>query len=301
MEGGMLLIGLMPVRNEDWVIGLSARVALLWCDALVVADHGSTDRSREILEALADEYGRDSVIIRDDRESEWREMEQRQMLLGTAREHGATHIAIIDADEVLTGNLLPSKSALNTIDTYLDLLSPGEMLQMPLCNLRGGIGHYHQNGIWGNRITTIAFSDTARLAQWIGDNFHAREPRGLNPIPYKPTVEGGVMHLWGASERRLRAKSAWYKLTERLRWPDKLVAQIDKMYSWAICGEPGHPSYGTPETWRYADVPAAWWAPYQSWLKYLDVDAEPWQEAECARIVRDNPGIERGLDLFGVI
>jgi hypothetical protein len=43
----MKLIGLMPVRGEDWILGLSARAALMWCDELVILLHSCTDRINE--------------------------------------------------------------------------------------------------------------------------------------------------------------------------------------------------------------------------------------------------------------
>ena len=102
------------------------------------------------------------------------------------------------------------------------------------------------------------------------------------------------MHLWGASERRLRAHHAHYKLSERLRWPGKSVADIDQMYSWSV--------YGPGEEWKrwtFALVPD-WWRTYSDLMAHLDVDAEPWEEAECQKILAGNPGIDSGLDLFGV-
>jgi hypothetical protein len=109
------------------------------------------------------------------------------------------------------------------------------------------------------------------------------------------------MHLWGASERRLLAKSALYKLIERLRWPDKPVAEIERMYSWAIKGEPGHCSFGTPATWQYTDVPESWWAPYHADCLRLDLDSQPWQEGEVRRLLdKHDAELAAGLDLFGV-
>ena len=66
------------------------------------------------------------------------------------------------------------------------------------------------------------------------------------------------MHLWGVSEKRLVAKHALYKLTERIRWPEKPVEEIDQMYSWAIHGAA---NYGTPATWQYAQVPESCGSP----------------------------------------
>ena len=33
----MKLVGIMPVRNEDWCLDLTARAALMWCDELVIS------------------------------------------------------------------------------------------------------------------------------------------------------------------------------------------------------------------------------------------------------------------------
>lgn len=301
----MKLIGLMPVRNEDWLLGLSARVALQWCDALVILLHACTDRSEEIAHDLAVEHP-DRLCIVARESAEWHEMKDRQALLEIARSHeiGATHIAMIDADEVLTANFTPNLTAGCEIRSYIQGLAPGQMLELPGYNLRGSLDRYHSNGIWGNRWFSLAFKDTP-AAHWGGDRFHSRAPAGVKWQTWRPIQqgEGGVMHLWGASERRLRAKSALYKVTERLRWPDKPVAEIDKMYSWAIKGEPGHPSFGTPETWTYAQVPRAW-TEFECSLRgwRIDAEGEPWQEAEVRRLVAEH-GREHfaGLDLFGLL
>ena len=104
------------------------------------------------------------------------------------------------------------------------------------------------------------------------------------------------MHLWGITDRRLRAKHALYKVTERLRWPEKPVERIDEMYSWAFTGQkPPEPS-----NWLFADVPAEWWEPYRNLIDtHLDVDAEPWQESEVRRLVeKHGKATFAGLNLF---
>ncbi len=291
----MKLVGLMPVRNEAWCLGLSARVALMWCDELVILDHASTDGTHGIITHLQDEYpGRVAVLL--DTDPTWAEMVQRQWMLECARENGATHLAICDADEILTGNLPQLMGCIQTMPR-------GHILQLPGYNLRDSLTRYHSNGIWGNRLFSVAFADDPRLG-WSGDKFHHREPTGAGIMRgYQPISqgEGGIMHLWGVSERRLKAKHALYAMTERLRWPDKPIAEINRMYGWATKGEAGHRTFGTPDTWTYADVPASWWAPYQGLMQYLDVDAEPWQTDECIRLMKEHgPRAFEGLDLFGV-
>jgi len=307
----MKLIGLMPMRNEDWCLGLTLRAALEWCDEVIVRLHGSSDLSHDIVVDLQKQFGKRLWLILD-KNNDWDEMRHRQSLLEWARRHQATHIAIIDADEILTGNLLPK------IRSVIEELAPNTILQLPLFNLRGSISRYHSNGIWGNRIVSLAFPDDKYL-HWSGDTFHQREPHGLHLECFRPLLEaeGGVMHLWGVSERRLKAKHALYKITERIRWPAKGIAEIDTYYNHAIGRNPGFAPdrrriaalIGKPEldvtdaeTWNFADVPPDWWAPYSQWLGFLKPEAEPWQEAECRRLVAEHGrAMVEGLDLFGVV
>lgn len=285
----MKLCALMPVRNEDWILGLSARVVLRYADHLVVLNHASTDRSAELLGAIADEHpGR--VTVLEETDGKWDEMAHRQRMLEAARAAGATHIAITDADEVLTGNIVPM------IRDLIENLPPRSIMMLPGYNLRGGIDKYHSNGIWANRWFSFAFQDDPALG-WNGDRFHQREPMGA-PFVLRRTGtpgNGGIMHLWGANERRLVAKHRAYKITERLRWPDKSIAEIDRLYSLAIHGQPGD----RRADWRYTHVLPEWWDPYVDLVKHLDIYAEPWQEAECERLIAQH-GADHfaGLDLF---
>src|SRR5258707_13829349 len=98
------LICLMPARNESWVIGFSARAALMWCDELIILNHASTDNTGAIIQDIALETRRVRYMYVPD--PCWTEMSHRQSLLTVARQYGATHIVLVDADEVLTGNLL---------------------------------------------------------------------------------------------------------------------------------------------------------------------------------------------------
>lgn len=283
------LIGLMPVRNEAWILGLTARVALLWCDELVIFDHASTDASVAIeLDVAGDHPGR--VTLMGDSNPIWNEMQHRQSMLEMARSRGATHIAIIDADEILTANLI------DRIPTLIKDMPFYTILQLPLYNMRGGRRRYHVNGIWGNRIVSVAFRDHSSVG-WAGDKFHSREPMARY-MGFQPVIQGdgGVMHLWGADERRLVAKHALYKVTERIRWPDKIVHEIDALYSLAIKPKPTEPE------WAFRSCPDRWWRDINHLaLQHCSDETAPWQEAETRRIVSSRPaGYFDGLDLFGV-
>lgn len=281
----MKLTALMPVRNEAWCLGLSARVALQWCDEIVILLHACTDTSGMIAEQLQREHrGRVHILV--ETEDKWDEMRHRQELLCGARSFGATHVAMVDADEILINHA-------SLVRMWATQLDAGKMLQLPLYNTRGSISRYHANGLWGNRWVSIAFVDDVRL-RWSGDTFHRREPEGLSHKNWRPMQHGngGVVHLWGASLHRLRAKQALYKMTEALRWPSKSRGQIDAYYSQSML------DLG----WKFNEMPESWWAGLSGLLHHLDADAPPWQQQKCEELWKQyGPEPFAGLDLFGVV
>lgn len=286
----MTITGLMLVRNEQHELGLSARVALKWVDNLVILLHCCTDRSAGIAKEVALEHSGRVWVFADDKDQLWPEMQQRQALLELARTHdgpGATHVATIDADEVLTGNMLNVRDGSSLIRGMVASMPPGHILTLPLYNLRGGLHRFHANGMWGTRITTTVFADAPWLAwhvPWQPDGHHQREPIDVRTgkpelrlwQPLEPNhLAGGVMHLWGASERRLIAKHRAYKIRDYLRWPER-AAQIEADYSMAT---DGRPQYGDiPGSWAYLNTRPEWWEPYKDLMQYVDIDADPWQE-----------------------
>ncbi len=151
----MKLICTMAARNEDWVLGLSARAVLLWCDHLIILDHASTDQTPTIALHLSIENP-DRMTVLYERNPEWNEMAHRQKMLDVARELKATHIVYVDADEVLTGNLLPR------IRDLVECAQPCSVLQLPWLSMRGSIHRYETSGPWGTCDASVAFPDDPR-------------------------------------------------------------------------------------------------------------------------------------------
>lgn len=307
----MKIVGLMPIRNESWCLGLTLRAALMWCDEVIPLLHACTDESRSICHQVMMESKDQIQCVFSIDDPRWDEMSHRQLMLQQARIGSATHIAIVDADEILSGNLLGSiRDIISVMCERFVLSFPAgspytPILRAPGYNLRGSIDRFHENGVWGQRTFSLAFPDDPAL-YWAGDKFHSREPEGRPPMPWMPLTQqdGGIMHLWGASERRLRAKHAAYKVTERLRWPDRTVGGIESQYRLATGGDPTGQVLGrieTPDMWTYKQVPASWWDPYRDLLQHLHLDAEPWQEEYVRQMVRDyGPETFSGLDLLGI-
>lgn len=264
---------------------------LMWCDSIILMDHASTDDTALILDELKAEHGNrvqsmrwESII--------WEEMRQRDALLNAARDCGATHIGITDCDELPSGNILPR------MREFIERTPRGAVLQLPWVQLKGSIQTYISSGMWSQQCASTAFPDDLAY-HWTARNgydHHHRHPMG-KPInchmPMGRSVKGGgVLHLQMASDQRLRWKQALYLLQETLRWPGrKTPAELNAMYG---------PTVYAPGS-VLSPVPAEWWNGYEHLMKYLDVDAECWQAAECRRLWQEH-GPERfaGLDLFGV-
>lgn len=287
----MKLVALMLVKNEDWILGLSARVALLWCDVIAFYLHDCTDGTQRIVDELEKEYGEERIVRAWNHAAGWPEMDMRQALLEQGRKAGGTHFALIDADEVLTSNLLPH------IRARVEALRPGCMLEVPMAAMWKSIWQYRDDAsVWSKAWLTLAFRDIPERCSWkpdvAGYQHHHRHPYGLRKHEREGEHgAGGVMHLQFADWRRLVAKHAWYKMRERVTYPERAISRIDDMYSQAV-NETGV---------RTSTAPLHWWSMYSQWLSQLHLNREPWHADACRRYIAEH-GAETfaGLDLFGV-
>jgi hypothetical protein len=308
----MKLIGMMMARNEDWIIGLSLRAALAWCDEMIVMLHRCSDETVRIVtgvqwggngEAAAGDRpsacsGRpeqvgDRVTCMVREEDPWPEMALRQEMLDYARALGATHLAIIDADEVLTGNLLKD------VRPWIEALAPGKLLELPMIPAWRSLHEYRDDrSVWSRSFITLAVGASEALFYRSRDGyeFHNRPPGGSDLAdrvrPFTDKRCGGVFHLQFADWDRLMWKHTQYKMQEVLRWPGREpAAAVDRKYERAL----------DERDLAVRAVPAAWWDPYRPWLDCARLGEEPWQKAECRRLYAEH-GPERfsGLRLRGL-
>lgn len=281
------IVAILPVRTEGWILGASLRALLMWVDEVVVCAHACTDDTDEILREVSDRHDSRLQIIEEPAES-WNEMRQRDRLLEWAREDGATHIVTVDADEILTGDLLP------TIRSTIEALPLGVMLRLPLLNLRGSLDRVHNTGLWGSpeMNTSVAFRDEPGIHWPAAADYqhHCREPKGRSwAMPQPASRASGLLHLQFVNERRLKAKQYLYALNDRLRWPNLDVS----MYARTVREHLQAPGTGAP-------VPPQWWAGYEHLEGYLDINREPWQIDQIKRVLTEHPGIEHGIDSCGL-
>jgi glycosyltransferase involved in cell wall biosynthesis len=289
------LVALMATRNEDWVLGLSLRVSLSYCDAVIMTDHGSTDRTAQIVRDAQAEFPICPIDVRRVENGEWREGDVRQEMLERGRRLGATHFVIVDADEVPTGNLLPQLRSL-----ALDA-DPGWCATLPMIAPYHSPTRYRWDGPWGEQSAIPwAFGDSAKLHWKISGTYqlHRRSPINAKDqgLLVSDIERGGLFHLQYINKDRLQSKAAWYKMMETVTYPGKrTAADLNQMYDWTLRED---------STTRVDVVPQAWWAPYEErgWLQYLQPDARAWQLHEARKLAAEH-GLERfsGLELYGIV
>lgn len=287
----MKIVGLMLVRNEQWVLGASLRAALAWCDEVVVFFDRCIDRTMGIAHEVQKESSNRVVLAASDHRGHqaWDEMDMRQKMLEVGRAVGGTHFALIDADEILTYNYL------SIARYWFEQLQPGQLLDVPMIPVWGDLDNYRNDkSVWCSAWLTLGVADQAGIT-WKpaedGYQHHNRAPHGAaGRLRFGDRRRGGVMHLQFAHPLRLLAKHVLYRMVDHLRWPRReSIAKLNWKYDQAL---------EQPEPGDLISVPQEWWG---RWSKdRIDIKDTPYQEAEIHRLLQEH-GREKfeGLDLKG--
>jgi len=293
----MNIVGMMAARNSEWILGASARAALGYCDKLVIMDHASTDKTPSLIREIQDERGGDRVHSFRVDDPVWREMEQRNAMLEAAKTLHPTHLILIDDDEILTANLRPY------IFDRCREMKPGDTLEVPWLCMWQGIDRYRADAShWSQAYVSFGVAYHPEMHFRPADDgyqHHSRRPRGAYkaliqfPPPGYPKSSGGLMHFQFASDRRLRAKQALYKMNEVIHFGYRMSKdEINRMYDGTTLDVPKN----------LEPVPADWWDQIRELRKHIDVDATPWQEMECKHLwEKHGAGMFAGLNLYGVL
>ena len=278
----MKLIALCLLRNESWCIGASLRAALRWVDGAAILLDRCVDDTEAIVERAIRESGKVCIVSRTDSAEHWQEMNQRQRNLDDARKLGATHLAIVDGDEILTHNNLPY------VRGWFEGLKEGDALDVPMIAPWGDLFSYCPNTAG---VITLGFKDSM-AAGWAPRgaekyDHHSRPPHGTKRRVTK-ACEGGVFHLQFAAKERMVWKHRHYMMSEIIRWGYP-TREINERYHWWA---------KDPHGAHLKVIPPEWFGDYQKDL--IDLNATAWYEPECKAMVQ-RYGAHRfsGLDLFG--
>jgi glycosyltransferase involved in cell wall biosynthesis len=217
----MKIIGLMPVRNEAFLLPHSLASLSGFCDVVIVSDQNSDDNSVEICRGFPKVIVLESSENQGDR-ARWR-------LLDASRNYdGHNLLWWSDADELLSPTLW-NKS----FDAAADELRTGTALECLFHNLWGSQRRYRNEP---------SFYHPNWMVMGVVDDRQADYDRSLSLSLHQPRVPVSpgadvikrndlpVLHLQWLFARRNQMRQAWYRCREWIE-NQKSAANINRFYS----------------------------------------------------------------------
>jgi Glycosyl transferase family 2 len=255
----MKVVGLMPVRNEAWVLRQSLASLTAFCDVVIVSDQRSEDGSPTICREFP------SVVVLESAEARVCEQARWELLDAARGYDGRNLLWWSDADELVSPRLANA-----WIQSARDRLQPGTAIDCLFYHLWGSADRYRNDrSLYQPHWKSIAVVDDRRMNYDRSLTLPLHEPRVAADGGSRVRAEGvPVFHLQWLLPRRNQMKQAWYRCRELMEG-GKSAAEINRRYAIAL------PAPGA----RTSAVPRDWIAD----LTFPDtsVDAEPsWQERE---------------------
>jgi hypothetical protein len=208
------IIVVTPVKDEAWILDTFLAATTKWADEVIIADQQSTDGSVEI--AGCHERVR---LIRNDSEAFDEGHRQRLLLREARKTPGPRIIFALDADEVLSANVLNSD-----FFDQIAALPPGAGIRLRWVHLLPGL-----TCAWlPPAMPYFGFVDDG--SEHTGHKLHSRRlPVGEGAPQLRPE-EPVVLHLTHVASERSRSKMRWYQCWERLNHPKMRASQIYRQY-----------------------------------------------------------------------
>jgi hypothetical protein len=273
------IICTVSVRNEGWILDRFLKCASLWADHVIVLNHKSTDNSSEI----ALRYPKVKLI--ECASSGYDEAEKRGLLIESARMiPGKRLIIALDADEMLTANLLASgewESILNSPE--------GTVIEARWVNVLPDL-----SSCWIPTDFTIPFAFMDDGGSYVGTKIHSLRipyPKGAHSI----LPEGiKILHYPYTDWERMESKMRWYQCWERISNPKRRPVSIYRQY---------HDMYAIPPG-NIHPLKDEWFRGYEERgvdMRSVNRLGSYWWDMEVLKFF-DEHGLERfrKLDVWGV-
>jgi len=222
------IVGLMPARNEGAKIEFALRALAEVTDAIVFLDDCSTDNTLSRVRGLAEICRIERILTKD----EWFRDEpgDRNRLLDAGRAIGGTHFIVVDADEAFTANCLDADALRNKVLK----LRPEQQMSVLWIQLWRDAGHYRVDGKrWANKYKRCIFCDNG-TARYSSEFIHTSRIPKMKGKCRKWKGAHGLLHFQFANWENLILKQQWYCWLERVRMPEKDVADIYRRYSKSV-------------------------------------------------------------------
>ncbi len=214
-SGNPTIICLTPVKNEEWILKNVLSANSTWADRIIVADQCSTDQSRRISKSF------DKVTVIENSSQEFNEPERQRLLIDAARLLPAPRVLVaIDADEILSSNLTDSLQWKEALEQR-----PGTVIEFPRVELWETTEKYFHIGYhpYGYIDDGWAFE---------GNKIHSDRVPVPDKAPRFRLEDVVILHFQFCNIPRMKSKHRWYRCYERIQYPRKSTASINKRYSW---------------------------------------------------------------------
>ena len=277
------VICLTPVKNEEWILDRFLQCASLWADHIIIADQQSTDASRDIARSF------DKVHLIENPSEEFNEPERQKLLVNAARDLVSEQrlLIAIDADEILTAKTLSSREW-----GRLEGVPPGTVIEFPKIELLHSPKKYFRHsaqdsGTW----FPLGYMDDG--TEYTGPKIHSNSVPIPEGAPRLRLNEVGILHYHFCDWSRMESKHRWYRCYERLEFPEKSSAEINRQYSWM-----------DRQSFDIRSSPEEWLSGYEE--RGIDMTSIPtsetfWWDWEILRMFAGH-GVEtfKGLDIWDV-
>src|SRR6266404_3013752 len=157
----MKVLGLMLVKNDNWVLRTTLPSLLKCVDGIIALDGRSDDGSRELLTSVG-------ATILEEPEGPVNFSGWRDALLQESRRQGGTHLVWLDADEAFTSQFLPH------FRNHLEGMRPGQKLVLDwLCLWKSPYHVRSDQSIWSVLPKDFVFCDDG-ISTFDGTRLHER-------------------------------------------------------------------------------------------------------------------------------
>jgi len=217
----MKIIGLMPVKNEEWILERTLGSLSKICDYVIVADQNSTDRSMEIVKSIPN-----CTLLKND--EIYHSSNVRKMLLDAVRENfsGSNLLISLDADEIFTSNIL-DKGAIESWKA----LPKGTSVSLEWIQLWRSIYLYrNDDSVWtNNRKYFVYVDDRDRAFDKVNVINDHTERFPFDPEKTYTENRVSVLHFQFVCYERMLSKQNYYMVSEKV-FGDKTDSYINKKY-----------------------------------------------------------------------
>jgi len=198
------------VKNEEILL---SHVLPIWknypVDYFIFYDDNSTDNTNNIIYDL---LPKEKVIILNDKLEKFNEGYQRQKMIDESRNLGIDYVICLDADELLSSNIVKNFSSFiknyETTDLYLYWYNV----------VNDTLSEHRTDPLYENnyRCFVLPLKHTGNLDVNLWQ-YHTPRTPNVN-LPRSFTKEYGVLHLQSSNKKYYALKQLWYKHYEHLNY-----------------------------------------------------------------------------------